>query len=303
MTARRCVVALLTNPVAGSGRGRRAGAAARDELGRLGVDVVDVGCPTPQAALRRTREVAADVDAVVVVGGDGSVHLAAQACAGTRVPLGVVPAGSGNDIARTCGLVRGDPREAVRRAVAALSVGRARPLDLLRVHGEDGAPPHWAAGAFSGGLDALVNERANTWRRLPGGSRYLLAVVRELPALRPISYDLVVDGVAEHRRALLVTVANGAFFGGGMRIAPGASVDDGLLDLVVVDPLPPREFARVLPSVFSGGHVRHPAVSVRRVRAVRVAADRDVLAHADGESVGPLPRAVEVAAGALRLLA
>ena len=131
-----------------------------------------------------------------------------------------------------------------------------------------------------------------------------MAVARELPGRRSLDYSLVVDGVPEHRQALLVAVANTASFGGGMRIAPDADPGDGVLDLVVVAPLPAWELARVFPRVFSGTHVDHPAVEVRRVREVELAAEGDDLpVYGDGERLGTLPLRVGVRPGGLRVLA
>lgn len=316
------LVCLLTNPSSGAGRGRGASATARQELARLGVRVFDATGSSASRSLRRAHVAAEGADAVLVVGGDGMAHLGAEVAAAHGLPLGLVPAGTGDDVARGLGLDGRDPARAVRRAVAALREGRTRAVDVVAVEGgaADGSPgasglsrerggdqrERLVLGVVSAGFDAVVNERANGWAWPRGRARYVLAAARELPVRRSLRYDLVVDGVPERREALLVAVANTSSFGGGMRIAPGADAADGALDLVVVDPLPAWELARVFPRVFSGRHVDHPAVSIRRVRSVRLSADDDgraVPAYGDGERLGALPLAVGVRPGGLRVLA
>jgi diacylglycerol kinase (ATP) len=164
----------------------------------------------------------------------------------------------------------------------------------------------WFAGVLAAGFDAIVNERANSWgdrRGWPRGTaRYTLAVLRELPSLRQRDYLLELDGVRIETAAMIVAVANVASYGGGMRVAPGAVADDGLLDVLVAGPIGRGEFARVFPRVFSGRHVDHPRVHLHRAARVRVVAD-GVVGYADGERIGPLPLDCQVVPGALRLLA
>nr|WP_304609472.1 hypothetical protein [Plantibacter sp. VKM Ac-2880] len=160
----------------------------------------------------------------------------------------------------------------------------------------------WFVGAVSAGFDALVNERANRMRRPRGRSRYTIAILRELIALRPRRYDLVVDGVAESVEAVLLAVANNTSIGGGMLIAPQADLADGRFDLFVVAPVSRSRFLRLFPKVFSGAHTELDIVRLSRVRSVSIAA-ADISAYADGERIGPLPVTVEVVAGVLRVLA
>ncbi|MEJ5944985.1 diacylglycerol kinase family protein [Pseudokineococcus basanitobsidens] len=326
----RPLVCLLTNPVSGAGRGRGASLAAHRELGRLGVRVFDATGSSASRSLRRAHVAASGADAVLVVGGDGMAHLGAEVAAAHDLPLGVVPAGTGDDVARGLGLAGRDPATATRRAVAALQEGRSRAVDVLAVEGGDavgspeasGSPPEAAPrerlvlGVVSAGFDAAVNERANGWSWPRGRARYVLAVARELPARRALRYRLVVDGVPEERDALLVALANTSSFGGGMRIAPDADAADGRLELVTVDPLPAHEVARVFPQVFSGRHVDHPAVTVRRARSVELAVEpgggrrragaagpAPAPVYGDGERLGALPMTVRVRPGGLRVLA
>jgi len=279
------------------------------------------------------------------------VHLGAQAVAGTGVPLGIVPVGTGNDFAATLGLPVRDPAAAGAALCRALDAGPAgrRPVDAALVTGPGIAPgTRWVAGAVSAGLDAAVNARANLLRHPRGSARYTVAAGLELLRYRPWSYRLTFDGVVEaddraderagdradrgrrgrrHERlhlrpgpagtatwtgrAALVTAANGPQIGGGIRVAPAASLDDGLLDVLVATDLSRPGALLVFPSMFSGGHVRRRKVHVVRARAVTIEPGPDAWAagerpppvtHADGERLGPLPLRVEARARALQVL-
>ncbi|MGL4176763.1 MAG: diacylglycerol kinase [Dermatophilaceae bacterium] len=289
---------LLVNPTAGTGRGARVGADALTLLRSSGAAVVDCSAADARIAATQARAAieAGAVDALVVVGGDGMVHLGANLCAGTAVPLGVIPAGTGNDISRELGLPVHDLAAAVERILE----GTTRRVDAARVTSPTGEH-RWYLGVLAAGFDAVVNERANRWRRPKGPLRYHLATVRELPVFRPIPYVLVLDDRRLETEAMLVAVGNGPSYGGGMKVTPDASFDDGLLDVLVVHRISVLELLRVFPRVFRGSHVTHPAVEIVRARSVRLQA-AGVVAYADGERLGPLPLTVEVVPGALEVL-
>lgn len=256
------------------------------------------GASYAEALARACAAVAAQtIRGLVVVGGDGMAHLGINAVAGTSVPLGIVPAGTGNDIAREAGLPVEDPEAALRL----VRRGQTRPVDAVRAT-LAGGDVHWLGGVMAAGFDAVVNERANRWRYPRGRARYTLAVLRELPVFRPVPYVVTLDGERMERRAMLVAVGNGPSYGGGMRVIPPARIDDGLLDLLVVHDLPARDFLRVFPRVFRGRHVGHPAVELLRGRRVRIEAP-GIVGYADGERLGPLPLDAQVVPGAVRLFA
>lgn len=241
----------------------------------------------------------AGLDALVVVGGDGMVSLAVEAVRDSGLPFGVVPSGTGNDIARGLGIPLGDPAAAIASLLRALE-GEPRVIDAGTV--TDGERTTWFVGAVSAGFDALVNERANRMRRPRGRSRYTIAILRELLALRPRRYELTVDGVPETVDAVLLAVANNTSIGGGMLIAPQADLADGRFDLFIVAPVSRFRFLRLFPKVFSGAHTDLDIVRLSRVRSVSIAAD-GVTAYADGERIGPPPVTIDVVPGALRVLA
>ena len=285
-------VAVLVNPSAGRGRGARAAGPVVERLRAGGVLVeVLVGATADEAAEFARRAVTAGLDTLVAVGGDGLVHLALQAVAGTGVRLGIVPCGTGNDAARALGLPLGDPAA----AVDVVLTGRTRVVDLGRVDGRT------FLAVLSSGFDSRVNERANRMTWVRGPVRYRVAMVAELGVFRPVPYRIVLDGELLEVEAMLVAVGNGPSYGGGMRVCPGAQLDDGLLDVTVVLPLAIGPFLRLFPSVYRGEHVRSAAVLTRQVRQVSLAAD-GMTAYADGEPVGPLPVTVDVVPAALEVL-
>ena len=285
-------IALLTNPTAGKGKGARMAMAALATLRESGAHVRAFVGRDADEALDLAREVVADgVDALVVCGGDGMVNLALQAVGGTSTPLGMIPAGTGNDIARYVDLPRNDPEAAARRVLA----GTTRTIDLARVNGR------WFATVMAAGFDAVVNERANRMRWPKGQMRYNLATLAELRTFEPLPYVLDLDGTTLQLSAMLVAVGNGPSFGGGLRITEGAVLDDGLLDVVIIKPMSKTELVRTYPRLFSGTVDTHPQYEHHLARRVTVAAP-GIVGYADGERFGPLPLTIECVPGALTVL-
>jgi diacylglycerol kinase (ATP) len=293
-------VVVAVNPMASFGHRSEVGPRTVERLRAAGHTVVDVGEANIELLRRETeRAVAAGADALVVVGGDGMVNLGANIVAQTDTPLGIVPSGTGNDIADGLGIPVGDTEAAIDALLDALHrPPRVIDAGLIR----HGGLSTWFAGVLSAGFDAIVNERANLMTRPRGRSRYIVALLRELATLRPIPYEIVADGVSFGTSAVLVSVANSRSLGGGMRIVPHAVLDDGMLDLFVVARMSRLRFLRVFPRVFSGTHTDLPEVSFRSIRTVNISAP-DVVAYADGERIGPLPVEISVVPGALRMLA
>jgi diacylglycerol kinase (ATP) len=291
MTAGR-QVALLTNPTSGKGKGARTAAMALPRLLEAGYQVRSLAGRSAEEALDIARGCVADgVETLVVCGGDGMVHLGVQAVAGTDTRLGIIPAGTGNDVARYLDIPRSDPV----LAGDVVARGKERVIDLARVGSV------YFVSVLAAGFDAIVNERANAMSWPKGQMRYNLATLAELRVLAPIPYVLELDGVEERLDATLVAVGNGPSFGGGLRITEGAELDDGLLDVVVIKPLSKLGLLRTYPKLFKGTHVHHPQYRHHRVRRVTVAAP-GIVAYADGERIGALPLTIEIAPGALRIL-
>ena len=289
---------LVHNPAAGGGRATRLLGPVLVRLAAAGVDAATHRTRSLDDARQAAHGAAAAVDAVVALGGDGTVGACAAGLADAgsraRAALGVVPAGGGNDAARSLGLPFADPLA----AAALLPRLRRRPADLAVAAGR---PYLNVAGA---GFDSEVNRLANrrlAWAR--GRVRYVGAVLGELAVGQPARFAVTLDGRRHEVAAWMVAVANLPSYGGGMRIAPAARADDGLLEVVVVGALSRPRLLLAFPQVFSGRHVRHPAVTVRRARRVELAADRPLAVYADGEPAGALPATFEVRPAALTVLA
>jgi len=301
--AKRLVVAI--NPSASFGKGRDVGPAVVSALRALGHEVTSLQEPDFEQLMTVARvAVAAVPDAFVVVGGDGMVNLGVNLLAGTGVPLAIVPTGTGNDMARGLGIPHDDPSAAIGALLRALDQP-ARVIDAGRMEYLDDRTGRPAVRRFasvvSAGFDSVVNERANRMTRPKGASRYTIALILELVALKPIPYRLVLDGVDLRTEALLVTVGNNVSIGGGMKVTPDALVDDGLFDVLVVRPLPRLSFIRIFPRVFKGTHVTDPRVTIHRVATIRIESEV-AIAYADGERIGALPIDITVEPGALLVL-
>jgi len=302
---------LVFNPTAGGGR---AGRLAPRVAGRLAADGVEVSQHQTRSledARLTACEAARSVDAVVAMGGDGTVGACAAGLADAAPPggspggsaapgpgglaaLGVVPAGGGNDAARSLGLPARDPLA----AAGLLPRLRRCPADLAMVAGRGYLN---VAGA---GFDSEVNRVANQRLAWAGNRpRYVGAVLAQLAVARTARFRLVLDGRAQEVTGWLIAVANGPSYGGGMRVAPQASLADGLLDVVVIAGVGKPEFLRTFPKVFGGRHVDHPAVTVHRAATVELDADRPLHVYADGEPAGTLPATFEVRPAALTVLA
>ena len=293
-------VAVLRGPTAGRGRHEASVAAALDVL-RSSCDVTVLSASSiAEAEQACARSIADGASALVAIGGDGTMHLAVQAVAGTGVPFGLIPAGTGNDFATAVG-IPSDLVAAARSLASCLAAGSSRRVDLARMSGPDGYQ-RWFAAVLGAGFDAIVNERANAMRWPKGRRRYDIAIFAELLRLRPRPYRISVDGTAYDREAVLVAVGNTASYGGGMKMCPAADPADGLLDVVVAGRISRTTLLRLQPKVYEGTHVTHPAVTQLQGRSVTISAE-DITAYADGERTCPLPITVTAAPGALTLLA
>jgi diacylglycerol kinase (ATP) len=291
-------VALIVNPTAGKGRASKVVASVAGRLREAGANVsILIGHDADDAVALGRRAVADGVDAVVALGGDGMAHLALNAVAGTNTPLGIVPAGTGNDLASSLKLPLKDPVAAAGVIADRLMNGTAWPMDAVRV-GEK-----WFGCVLGAGFDSRVNDRANrmTWPR--GRMRYNIAMLAELGVFSPLPFRLTLDnGEPWETEAMLVAVGNARSYGAGMLICPDADLTDGLVDVTVIGPISKPELLKTFPKVFKGTHVTHPAVTMRRAKSVTLEA-KGVTAYADGEFLADLPITCECVRGAVRILA
>jgi len=286
-------IAVLANRTAGKGRSAHL---LDGVLARLGPGATLLDAHDAESALAAASTAVRDgVDALVAFGGDGTVHVAVQVVAGTSTPLGIVPAGTGNDFADAVG-VPADPFA----AADAIVTGEIREVDAVRATAGDGTERWWST-ILCAGFDSAVNERANRMRWPRGPRRYDVAILTELFRLAPREFTLDLDGERWTGPAVLVAVGNSPSYGGGMRMCPGADPADGLLDVTIVGPVSRTTLIRVKPRLYDGTHVDHPQVTTRRAGAVTLAAEGTV-AYADGEPLAALPVSMVCVPGALRIL-
>lgn len=291
---RRTHLRLIVNPAAGGGRAARVLPEVEAALRGLDLPFTTVLTRDLHHARALAREAATADEVAVTLSGDGLVGAVAGVLAEhPGAVLGVLPGGRGNDLARVLGI----PLDDLGAACAVLRDGVERPLDLGLV---DGRP---FVGIASLGFDSDANRIANDAPARLGNLVYAYGALRALAAWHPARFDLALDGEARVVTGYSVAAANSRAYGGGMFLAPGAELDDGLLDVVWTEELPKWRFLRNLPKVFKGTHVDEPEVHVVRTRELRIAADRPFTVYADGDPIAELPVTVTVAPSAVRVVA
>lgn len=292
----------LINPLSGGGAAPAAVVPVARILRDAGASVDVTYSPGPRATLDIVEAAVKRGDVVVSVGGDGMLSSIAGQVSALGGTLGIVPAGRGNDFARMLGLPT-EPEDLAR----ILLEGTPRSIDLLSLRAGDAAT-RIVAGSVYCGVDAIAGEIVDKVRWLPRKLQYPYAAVYSLATYKPIEVHVVVDGEAHDFRAATVVVANSKYYGSGMKIAPGAEVDDGLLDVVVIEAAGRRGLLQSLPKVYDGAHVELDEVHVMRGRSVTVSGSPSAPMGGDGEPLGHLPTSVDEAAridilpGALDLL-
>ncbi|WEG07838.1 diacylglycerol kinase [Microbacterium horticulturae] len=294
-------IALLVNPAARSGASLAAAGRAAERLRGKGVSttLISGGSAAESAQLLR-MSIDAGADGVLVAGGDGTVNVALQELAGTGIPFGIVPVGTGNDFAFALGL----HEMGVDAAADAVAAGRTREVDLARLTRADGSTMLFGT-VLASGFDARVNDRANRMRWPRGGSRYTIALLIEFLELHSLPFTLDIereDGTTTRleKDLVLAAIGNGPSYGGGLRMCPDADLADGLLDVTTVDATGRLPLLRVLPTIYTATHTALPIVSTYRARSVRIDAP-EATGYADGDPVGVLPVRVDAVPAALRV--
>lgn len=282
--------ALVINPVSGQGKGATLGTHVAGYLNArdISYEIIIGKNQIEQSKLLSTFiEKYPDCSGVIAVGGDGLLHLALQKTVPSQIPLAMIPAGTGNDFVRTLGWSLTDIDAILHEVLNS----KPRPMDLGLVDGE------WFGAILSTGFDSIVNEKANSMAWPKGPNKYNAAIAIELPRFKPHHYEIVLDDRTISTQAMLIAVANGRSYGGGMLVCPAAEINDGYFDVMVLHPISKLEFIKVFPRVFKGTHITHPAVEI--VRSKRVSISSNAIAYADGERVGQLPVSAECIPGAL----
>ena len=290
-------VTVLTNPASGHGNAPHAAERAIVRFQQRGVDVTAiVGADAAHAARLVAEALDHGTDALAVVGGDGVIALALQALATRDTPLGIVPAGTGNDHAREYGLPTDNPEA----AADVIADGHTETVDLGRITAPDGSI-RWFGTVVAAGFDSLVSDRANRMRWPHGRMRYNVAMAAELSRLRLLPFRVSFDGGPTEDRALtFMAIGNTRSYGGGMLICPGADHGDGLLDVTMVASDSRARLVRLFPTVFKGTHVELDSVTTARVKTLTVDSP-GINAYADGDYACPLPATIEAVPGALRI--
>jgi diacylglycerol kinase (ATP) len=295
---------LVVNPTAGRGRALKILPKVLNELLRgLPEGSLEVRQANSYAeaqafcheAVEAAQQASAMRDCLVVMGGDGLMHLGVNAAGASGVRLGMIPAGTGNDLCRSVGIPL-DPIEAAQVIVS----GHTMKMDLTSVVGNlaHGGTQRYVGTVVATGYDARVGRRGATMSKAWGSLAYAVAALVELKSFEPVNYRIRVDGEERHFPAMFVAVANGGYYGGGMHVAPTASVTDGLLDVTIAHPVSSMTLLRLLPSMFSGKFVSDPAIERFQAKEIIIDGD-DLVGMADGEALGQPPLGVTIEPEAL----
>ncbi|MDX2642260.1 diacylglycerol kinase family protein [Streptomyces sp. PA03-1a] len=286
----------VVNPTAGGSTGAAAVLPLAKLLREAGAELETVCSDSLRHAQDLARRAGERGRVVLAVGGDGIVGGIGGALSGTGTVLGLVPAGRGNDFARALGLPSG-PAELAR----ILLRDEPRAVDTIEV--ESAVHDRTVVlGSVYAGVDAVANHHANTARLLRGPASYYAGGLRAVAGWRAAAYRVTVDGVVHERRGYTVVAANSGYYGSGRAIAPGARVDDGLLDVVMIHDAPRRLFFALMNELKTGAHVERPEVEIVRGKEIRIEADRAIPYGADGEVEAALPVTARIRPGALRVL-
>lgn len=295
-------ITIILNPTSGRGTGAQNKAELKQLLTVTAKaassrwNVVETQAKGQGSALAR-QAVEDGAEIVVAAGGDGTLNEVVnglmEAGAGSKgVTLGLLPMGTGNDFGRCIGLGTD-----LKLAVDTLFNGKPQFVDVGQAHGR------WFVNIAGCGFDAIVAERANRgFPLLRGTSAYLAAIAHSLLHLKPANLTLTLDGETRRIRALMCSVANATSYGGGMKVAPDARIDDGLFDICLLAEAGRLEFVRAFPRVFKGTHVTHPKVTMLRAHTVHIESDPPLPLLIDGEVMGTTPVTFTLSPRAVQVL-
>lgn len=291
-------IGVLVNPAANRGRGNLVGDQVFALLRQAGIAAVSLTSESAQAAKAKAEALISNQDlaGVVAVGGDGTAQLVVNICVPNQIPLGIVPAGSGNDQARELNIPLSDIPAAVSNIIESLNAPRR--VDVMKV--KNPTREFWSLGSISAGFDALCAKRANGLKWPKGPNSYVAAMLLELPSFKPIKYQLEADGVKREISAMLCGVANVKNFGGGMKISPHSEITDGELEVFILHEVSRPKLLKIFPTVYAGEHVKYPEVEIFRAKSVRISNDSFPMT-CDGELVGEAPFTVDVHPGGLQV--
>lgn len=288
---------VIINPAANRGRGNLVGEQALASFVELGIHTRNLSATSAQAAKDLAIASSDELSGIVAIGGDGTSQLGVNIAMETSLPLGLVPAGSGNDQVRELGIALNDPSGAAYNI--AEGIKKPRKVDVMWV--ETSYRSFWSFGSISAGFDALCAERANGLKWPKGPNSYVAAMLLELPKFKPIQYRLVADGVERKFKAMLCGVANVKNFGGGMRISPKSEMSDGQLEVFILHEVSRPKLLKIFPTVYKGEHIQFKEVEIFKAKEIRIENDGFPMT-CDGEIIGPAPFSVKIHPGGLSLL-
>ena len=280
--------AIAINPQSGRGKGSLVGQEVVEYFSKRQIQYRTFSGATADELKRDLESFlnTKECQGVISVGGDGLAHLVLQLVVPRKIPFAPMPAGTDNDIVRTLGWSLDDITSYLDR----VTQENPQPIDLGNVDSE------WFAAILSTGFDSVVNERANSLSWPKGPQRYNVAIAMELPRFQPLRYEIELDTEKISTEAMLIAIGNGRSYGGGMYVCPQAQLNDGLFDVMILEPVSKVEFLKVFPKVYSGSHISHPKVKMMRSSKVKLTAK--AIAYADGERIGPAPISAECIRGA-----
>ena len=285
---------LVVNRYSGRGKYRKKLSEFVDlcESNSINYEVIDEDSAGKTDQILKLKITSEKVDAVIAFGGDGLVSLCIQSLAKTDIGFSVVPTGTGNDFARTIGTAKKSVFEIFH------SIFEAKPIRMDVALATNQKSSRYFIQVLSVGFDAFVNEFANNMKWPKGKIKYTLAMLKLLPKAQNIDFIIESDDHELAIKSMLIAVANGSTYGGGMRILPNASYDDGLLDLLYVDPVSKFTLLSIFPKVFRGSHVKHRAVHVLTSKSFDLRGETK--SYADGEFIGDLPLKISVVPAGLK---
>lgn len=290
------MIQFIVNPHAGRGKGIKTWETVQKELERLRVSYRVSYTHKPGQAILLAKEALQykTIQAVVAIGGDGTIHEVGNGLHGTTIPLGVIPAGTGNDFA-SYNQIPNHPVQALHRILAFQS----KMIDTAKVGSKQ------MISSFGCGFDGLVAQQVNQskWKRLLGKLTYTWITLKALFSYHPSEIILEIDGIQySYTGVWLVAVCNISRYGGGMQICPNAQHNDGILEICCVNKVGILEFISIFPSVYKGKHINHPAVSLHRGQKITIHSSSPLLAHIDGEINGQTPVTIEIKKKSLSIL-
>ncbi|GGE19374.1 diacylglycerol kinase [Marinithermofilum abyssi] len=286
----------IVNPVAGNGRGQKVWRQLKKIMDERQIPYRVLFSEQAGHAeeLARRAVLRSDVKSVIAVGGDGTVHEVGNGLVGSIMPMGFIPAGSGNDFA-LAHRIPANPGQALERILQ----HQVRRVDTADIDGK-------TMIGFAGiGFDGRVAEAVNlsSFKRWLGKLNYIWGALRVLRSFEPAQVSVSIDGKKiDVGGVWLIAVANNPYYGGGMKICPFAVNDDGKLDICCVNNLSRHQFLKIFPTVYKGVHIHHPSVTMRQGKEIIIDSDTRMVIHADGEVIGETPLTVTVRPRSLSIL-